>query len=470
MKTIILSLSFFFFNYSFLYSQTSSNIKAYLDDAISAIEKEDHTEYLNNMRILYAAFDKEEITPENIPKEYFDQYTKAISKAGEENVQFGDEFASRAIVFLKAKIKRDSLPEDMFTLGYMHDVGSTSIRNYEIAKKWYQKAAQKGHEFAMNNLGSLYKENKIGNKDESSNYKKAYYWYTRAIDSGSLVAMNNLAILYEVGKIGRRNDKPNYKKAKYWYKKAAKEGYKNAILNLAQFYYDVEKVKRKPNFKKAKYWFEELRKVNEEDSKKGSLVCMNNLGVMYYKGMIGNFDGKFDYDSAKYWFEKAALKGYTRSEYHLGVLYDLGKGVNEDPQKAMSWYKKAALKGYAPAQTEIAVLYMLGRGVEINYREAIKWLKKAADYGYARAQNNLGSIYEKGEGGIPQNYIEAIKWFEKAASQGNSNAQYNLAYMYEFARGTDKNYEKASYWYQKACNNGNRLACSALEYLNDKKD
>jgi TPR repeat protein len=36
------------------------------------------------------------------------------------------------------------------------------------------------------------------------------------------------------------------------------------------------------------------------------------------------------------------LKGDTQAQYAVGWMYDLGKGLIEDPYSAMKWYRKAA--------------------------------------------------------------------------------------------------------------------------------
>ncbi len=55
-----------------------------------------------------------------------------------------------------------------------------------------------------------------------------------------------------------------------------------------------------------------------------------------------------------------AEKGSAKSQTELGFVYELWKGVPEDPQKAATWYRKAAEQGYAQAQTNLGSFYESG--------------------------------------------------------------------------------------------------------------
>ncbi|GHT48995.1 hypothetical protein AGMMS49936_11670 [Endomicrobiia bacterium] len=43
-------------------------------------------------------------------------------------------------------------------------------------------------------------------------------------------------------------------------------------------------------------------------------------------------------------------------------------------------------------------MYYLGRGVQQNYNKAINWIEKAAKQGHAWAQDSLGRMYYGGIG------------------------------------------------------------------------
>ena len=57
---------------------------------------------------------------------------------------------------------------------------------------------------------------------------------------------------------------------------------------------------------------------------------------------------------------EAAEQGDARTQYNLGVLYDIGDGVPMDKGMAAKWYQKAADQGYAMAQNNLGNLYSSG--------------------------------------------------------------------------------------------------------------
>ncbi|MBQ2481415.1 MAG: SEL1-like repeat protein, partial [Treponema sp.] len=50
---------------------------------------------------------------------------------------------------------------------------------------------------------------------------------------------------------------------------------------------------------------------------------------------------------------KKAEQGYADAQYNLGVMYDCGRGVEQDYEKAFEWYTKAAEQGNAYAQNDL---------------------------------------------------------------------------------------------------------------------
>ena len=117
-----------------------------------------------------------------------------------------------------------------------------------------------------------------------------------------------------------------------------------------------------------------------------------------------------------------AEKGDAKSQYHLGVLYNDGKGVEKDYAQAASWYLKAAQQGHPKAQLYLGLLYQNGHGVQRDYKKAALCFTKSAEQGEQKAQYYLGALYNKGLG-VVKNTELAVSWLEKSAQQGNINAQ-----------------------------------------------
>src|SRR5205807_3257752 len=73
----------------------------------------------------------------------------------------------------------------------------------------------------------------------------------------------------------------------------------------------------------------------------GHAKAMHNLAVLYAEGA----DGKPEYQSAAYWFRRAADYGVTDSQYNLGILYARGIGVEANLAESYKWFALAAQRG-----------------------------------------------------------------------------------------------------------------------------
>jgi hypothetical protein len=129
--------------------------------------------------------------------------------------------------------------------------------------------------------------------------KKAAKIYRRAAELGDVVAMRCLGGLYEEG-LGVKLDK---KKAERLYRAAADRGVADAQNDLA---------------------------------------CV--------------LDAEEKFEEAFRYYALAADQGYTYAENNLGCCYKAGDGTEVDLGKARYWFERAAAKGYEPAIEALAAL------------------------------------------------------------------------------------------------------------------
>ena len=87
-----------------------------------------------------------------------------------------------------------------------------------------------------------------------------------------------------------------------------------------------------------------------------------------------------------------AEAGNLEASYTVGVLYDFGRGVNQDDMMAGMWYRLPAENGMAEAQLAMAVLFDSGEGILQNVVEAYAWSSIAADQGLAKAERLRDSV------------------------------------------------------------------------------
>jgi len=144
-----------------------------------------------------------------------------------------------------------------------------------------------------------------------------------------------------------------------------------------------------------------------------------------------------------------AEAGDAKAQNDLGVMYELGQGVDTNFANAIIWYRLSAQQGNIEAQCNLGRLYISGQGVAKNYDEALKWATQAAGRGNAHAQGILALMYEKGQG-VTRDYTTAIKWCRRAAQQGDKFAQMFLAIMYQDGEGVTQDYVEAYKWYNLA--------------------
>ena len=230
---------------------------------------------------------------------------------------------------------------------------------------------------------------------------------------------------------------------------------------------------------------EKYRKIEEEESPSK----FYNEGCKYFEAK--------QYKEALECFKKAALKNHVDALFHVGKIYDLALGVEQDYRLAAEYYSKAVsfnsgkaannlanmfLNGYGVEKNEkkaielykkgvewgngvaasnLGVCYRWGHGVAQDYEEAMKWYKKAADGGNAWAMNQIGDLYYNGNG-VDENYTEAVKWYRKGAEAGDNDAIANVGYMYCYGKGVEQNYEEAMKWSKKAADGGNAWAMNQI--------
>jgi TPR repeat protein len=144
------------------------------------------------------------------------------------------------------------------------------------------------------------------------------------------------------------------------------------------------------------------------------------------------------------WVHKAALQGLPSAENYLGILYDMGIGVENDHQQALVWWEAAAQQGERKAEFNIGRAdYDSG-----SYTQALSWLQKSAQQGVAEAALYVGLIYVNGYG-VTKDYQEAMRWYRMAADGGNDDAMLKLGFSFEFpgVEGNKQDITEAMRWY-----------------------
>ncbi len=106
--------------------------------------------------------------------------------------------------------------------------------------------------------------------------------------------------------------------------------------------------------------------------------------------------------------EKAAAY-CTGGGYLLGRNLTTGQRMKKDPVLAFQNTLKAAEQGYVPAEAAAGMMYAIGKGVEQNYAEATKWWTAAAEAGHLLAATNVAMAY-RGVPGVRADAAKSEQW------------------------------------------------------------
>ncbi len=277
--------------------------------------------------------------------------------------------ASAILQYEKALALRSDYPVVLHNLAKLRFYGPEELRDFDTARKYFQRAAELGFTASLPVIGSMARDAMGGERDFAS----AAEWFSIAAEQGNPYSQNALAECYENG-WGIDQD---ISKALLWYRSAAELSY---------------------------------------------VPAYRNLGRVFQKGIGVTASEQKAFD----WFSRAAEKEDMESQYQVGLAFLYGKGVMHSEEYGIDWLTKAADAGHSKAMRTIASFYY-DRGDSKNGKldMAAVWYKKAAANGDAVAQYSLGSMFEKGEG-IDRDKTSAIDWYRKAARQGHSESQKRL--------------------------------------------
>ena len=147
---------------------------------------------------------------------------------------------------------------------------------------------------------------------------------------------------------------------------------------------------------------------------KDGASAQNDRGVMYDKGrgVPQNYEKAFEL------FTKSAEQGHAIAQYNLGVMYLHGKGVPQNDQSAAHWFKKSAKQGKRDGQYSLGLMYGTGRGVSLNYKKAYMWLNLAVYKRHSEAQKDRDTVAKKLSS---QDLIEAQKMTKRCLDSGYKN-------------------------------------------------
>ncbi len=104
---------------------------------------------------------------------------------------------------------------------------------------------------------------------------------------------------------------------------------------------------------------------------------------------VGSFEA-----AAREW-APLAENGDAAAQYHLGLLYEEGQGVEKSYDLARFWYLRSATQGYVDAYFALGEMYANGRGTVPDRSLAYHWYTMAGAAGHSRALELMGRFAPK---------------------------------------------------------------------------
>lgn len=150
---------------------------------------------------------------------------------------------------------------------------------------------------------------------------------------------------------------------------AAEQGCADSQYRLAEMYRDGEGVPVDPCT--ATYWYE--RSLEQDPGNGGPEYY--DIGLRF---ICGGIDRPKSFEQAAYWWAKAVSSGDGFSCSCLGDLYQAGRGVPRDPEKAVALYLQGADNEDSDCYYSLGIAYARGEGVPQDDSLAGKWLDKWA--------------------------------------------------------------------------------------------
>ncbi len=225
-------------------------------------------------------------------------------------------------------------------------------------------------------------------------------------DVGSILALASNLI--------RTKKDENIKKGLALYKDLAEKGDFKAMRRLSS-YYGPDENKELVDIPQQLYYYELAEKSGDTDS----LIILANLYLCvecnmpdsYFYKQAEPYKEYIDYEKALYYNEKALEKGISSANFNLAYMYDEGKGVDQDYEKAIKYYKNSRPKSYVAYR--IGYFYEMGLGVKKDIKKAYEMYNTSMQYKPNKeAALRLALMYENGNEAVKQDLNEALYIFE----------------------------------------------------------
>lgn len=344
---------------------------------------------------------------------------------------------------------------------------------------WYQMSAATGHGLSLQSLAMIYEERK-----SMRNYTLARYFYEKAAEADIAYSHYRIGHYYENGIAGTKDLK---KALEHYYVAAAadlqpaKEAYKRLsgkqsgdYLQKPQATTEYSKpavmpptATPKPAAKQTSTQSTAQKATsNNSDKPQPQATAKTEAAPAKTITPVTSTNSTIDYevDLSKLQFTDRYEPTLQDDTDYNTALRKLDEG---DYQGAFTLLEKVAVNGYDKAQNKLGVIYWNGEVTGKNMDRAAYWLRRAAEQRHPQSLTLLG-IYHYIKRSNPLCAKLAFQALYEASKYYEFSSYYYLGHCYEYGIGTPVNLEDAAMNYKFAIAAGITKAESDLQRVRAK--
>lgn len=350
----------------------------------------------------------------------------------------GNGEAAFALGYLAGSLERGS------PLNLTPDGPHSKIRDNQ-AIFFYEVALSKNasNAAALNNLGTIAEKRARRAKEEEDpvSYEnlrdQMLEYYCQAIEQNSVYAHFNMGNLYHEGEMVEKDLRLAYRE----FLRAAEGEHQQGRIKVAGMLFDGEGVDQSVD--EAMYHYR-LIALDEGFAKQDRIEALNRLSDYYLKMA----DSRSDLEAAEFWILKCAEVGNFSAMTRYGdLLLDLER--YEEARDLFDRLKSSTLlSAKVHAYRRLGEIYQKGLGVKIDEEKAQGYFEKSLKW------ENPKSFYEMGKKAYDaENFAEAREWWEKASRAGDFVADYQLGCLYHSGQGGPQDIDEAYRLFRRAAEN-----------------
>lgn len=317
----------------------------------------------------------------------------------------------------------------LYEFGSMYANGLIVDQDKEVARLWFEAAAEANYAKAMTELADVY----LTTIGDEKGAKLAFAMWERAAALGSHEAQFKLGFSYYKGE----GVAQNIAKGVEWMEKASMFGNPAATEFLVTHYLGEDE--DSPNYAAA---FEWLKRASSMPKSSPDLLVLLGEAHRLGEGTPRNEQKAFAL------YKRAASLGSREGFFKVGEAYLYGRGVTQDPVKSLRFFRVAALRGHQQATRQLMQVYSCGMGVPPNETTALNWRERAISAASTTAM--LDAAQDFYALATDDGKKRGFNLILEAAEEEDRRAMALLSLAYTYGHGVDKDSGQAELWLSKA--------------------